>query len=55
MMECIKGFYEELVNIEKEVRNFDLDDLYWYQDKISKINCVISYLAYKEKDEYKLE
>lgn len=55
MMECTKGFYEELVNIEKEVRNFDLDDLYWYQDKVSKISCILSYLAYQEKDESKLE
>ena len=55
MMECIKGFYEELVNIEKEVRNFDLDDSYWYQDKVSKIRCILSYLAYQENDESKLE
>lgn len=55
MMECTKGFYEELVNIEKGVRNFDLDDLYWYQDKVLKISCILSYLAYKENDESKLE
>lgn len=54
-MECTKGFYDELVRIESEIKEYDLDDLYWYQDKVAKIRNVIGYLAFKASDEFELE
>lgn len=46
-MECTEGFYDELVRIENGVSEYDLNDLYWYQDRVSKIKNVIAYLYYK--------
>ena len=53
-MECTKGFYEELVRIENEINKSDLDNLYRFQDRVSKIRNVVGYLGYASgnEDEY---
>jgi hypothetical protein len=51
MMECTKGFYEELVRIENEINKSDLDNLYWFQDRVSKIRNVVGYLGYASGNE----
>lgn len=50
-----KGFYDELVQIENGIREYDLDKLYLYQDRAAKIRTVMSYLAYGSNDEFELE
>lgn len=54
-MECTKGFYEELVGIENTIGEYDLDDLYWWQERVARIRNVVAYLGMKTKDEFEME